>query len=59
MDAASPVVDGFTESTAWTAETDISPNEVVEKENLIRYVANTPTLVTTASSADASSCLAQ
>lgn len=35
---ASPIVasDDFTESAAWTAETEISANEVVEKEKLVR-----------------------
>ena len=35
---ASPIVasDDFTESAAWTAETEISANEVVEKERLVR-----------------------
>ncbi len=43
---ASPIVaDDFTESAAWTAETEISANEVVEKEKLVRYVTSlrTPT----------------
>ena len=39
--AASPIVasDDFVESAAWTAETEISANEVVEKEKLVRCVA--------------------
>ncbi|KAJ1030078.1 hypothetical protein NDA16_000991 [Ustilago loliicola] len=37
---ASPIVvsDDFTESAAWTAETEISANEVVEKEKLVREI---------------------
>ncbi|PWZ01382.1 hypothetical protein BCV70DRAFT_73088 [Testicularia cyperi] len=38
--AASPIIpsDDFTESAAWTAETQISANEVVEKDKLVREI---------------------
>lgn len=39
---ASPILasDDFTESAAWTVETEISANDVVEKEKLVRYVSS-------------------
>ncbi|CCF51109.1 hypothetical protein NDA11_005351 [Ustilago hordei] len=37
---ASPILasDDFTESAAWTVETEISANDVVEKEKLVREI---------------------